>query len=216
MALNYRVVHQQPDLTGLDRSLADLVASCLAKDPADRPIPATLLGALASGTPSGNWLPSGVQTLITGRTVPKTRPLVADSQSAAAHPVLHPSSGDPDGVIVHISWWRWPAGILTTLSVIALALTVAFTLIGIPQRAIASLGALLSVLHGRPVRLTPDGRGGTGKVACLSPEASTFDLLICSKIRNVHTHPYSPPKPAQLGCTVSPAPRPSVIVQTRR
>ncbi|WSK90583.1 serine/threonine-protein kinase [Streptomyces sp. NBC_01278] len=36
-ALNYRVAHLEPDLSGLPPELADVVARCLAKDPARRP-----------------------------------------------------------------------------------------------------------------------------------------------------------------------------------
>nr|WP_236654382.1 serine/threonine-protein kinase [Streptacidiphilus anmyonensis] len=36
----YRVVHEEPDLTGVPAALAPLIRACLAKDPADRPTPA--------------------------------------------------------------------------------------------------------------------------------------------------------------------------------
>ncbi|MEY9873387.1 hypothetical protein ABH931_002869 [Streptacidiphilus sp. MAP12-33] len=36
----YRVVHEEPDLTGLPAALAPLIRSCLAKDPSARPTPA--------------------------------------------------------------------------------------------------------------------------------------------------------------------------------
>uniref|UniRef100_UPI001269D9B3 serine/threonine-protein kinase n=1 Tax=Streptacidiphilus melanogenes TaxID=411235 RepID=UPI001269D9B3 len=35
----YRVVHEEPDLTGVPAALAPLIRACLAKDPADRPTP---------------------------------------------------------------------------------------------------------------------------------------------------------------------------------
>ncbi|GAA0356373.1 serine/threonine protein kinase [Actinoallomurus spadix] len=41
-----RVIHQPPDLTGLDESLRPLVEAALAKDPAERPRPAELLARL--------------------------------------------------------------------------------------------------------------------------------------------------------------------------
>ncbi|MFI1227143.1 MULTISPECIES: protein kinase domain-containing protein [unclassified Streptomyces] len=42
----YQVVHDQPDLGGVPEDLAPLVARCLAKDPADRPTPGEVMGAL--------------------------------------------------------------------------------------------------------------------------------------------------------------------------
>ncbi|TDC44490.1 serine/threonine protein kinase, partial [Actinomadura sp. KC345] len=56
--LMYRIVHQEPGLDGLPGGLRDLVAACLAKDPAGRPSPAGLLERLgADGGPIGEWLP---------------------------------------------------------------------------------------------------------------------------------------------------------------
>ena len=63
-AMLYRVVHEEPDLTGLPPGLAEVLTACLAKDPAQRPTPAQLARLLASeGTPSrlaGSWLPAQV------------------------------------------------------------------------------------------------------------------------------------------------------------
>lgn len=51
-AVIYRVVHEEPDLAGLDARLAPLVRSTLAKDPGARPTPdALLVGVIKSATP---------------------------------------------------------------------------------------------------------------------------------------------------------------------
>ncbi|MFC7563713.1 hypothetical protein ACFQU9_10780 [Actinomadura namibiensis] len=42
-----RVVHGDPDLIGLPAHLAEQLADCLAKEPADRPAPSRLLGRFA-------------------------------------------------------------------------------------------------------------------------------------------------------------------------
>ncbi|MFE5486848.1 serine/threonine-protein kinase [Streptomyces sp. NPDC056527] len=51
MGLMYRSVHEAADLTTVPAGLRDLVASCLAKDPADRPTPGEILDALTAPAP---------------------------------------------------------------------------------------------------------------------------------------------------------------------
>ncbi|WP_405696215.1 serine/threonine protein kinase [Streptomyces coelicoflavus] len=61
-ALLYKVVHEEPSLDGLDDGeLRELVASCLAKDPASRPAPAEVARRLA---------PEGAARLVTGGWLP--------------------------------------------------------------------------------------------------------------------------------------------------
>ncbi|MFJ4269944.1 protein kinase [Streptomyces coelicoflavus] len=61
-ALLYKVVHEEPRLDGLDDGeLRELVASCLAKDPAARPAPAEVARRLA---------PEGAARLVTGGWLP--------------------------------------------------------------------------------------------------------------------------------------------------
>lgn len=67
-AVNYRVVHQDPDLRGLPPALAAVVARCLAKDPGERPTVARLLDAWGHPEPAvgggpvatAGWLPGPV------------------------------------------------------------------------------------------------------------------------------------------------------------
>jgi outer membrane protein assembly factor BamB len=47
----YRIVHTEPDLTRLPPKVRDLVAACLAKDPARRPTPASLAASLMGALP---------------------------------------------------------------------------------------------------------------------------------------------------------------------
>ncbi|MEU9247130.1 protein kinase [Streptomyces sp. NPDC048385] len=57
-ALLYRVVHDEPDIGALtDPALADLVAHCLAKDPAHRPAPREILTRIAPATDATAFLP---------------------------------------------------------------------------------------------------------------------------------------------------------------
>lgn len=99
-ALLYRVVHDQPDLTGLPAELAAVIEQCLAKLPHHRPSPGALLASLTYGaaTPAPT-MPVGAghgplwweQTTVTARPAhpPPTSPagpqvaLAADAASGA-------------------------------------------------------------------------------------------------------------------------------------
>ncbi|GGV19372.1 hypothetical protein GCM10010495_37990 [Kitasatospora herbaricolor] len=64
----YRIVHGDPDLTGLPAPLTELVGACLAKDPAARPALADVLHQLAGpAATTGRWVPSAVSTMIVDR-----------------------------------------------------------------------------------------------------------------------------------------------------
>ncbi|MFD4026956.1 protein kinase [Streptomyces sp. NPDC058576] len=62
--LLYKVVHEEPELGDLEGELREVVAGCLAKDPAARPAPADLARVLAPGGAAamvaGGWLPGGL------------------------------------------------------------------------------------------------------------------------------------------------------------
>ncbi|MFI9050955.1 protein kinase [Streptomyces sp. NPDC053427] len=104
----YRIVHEEPDLTGLPDELRELVSRCLAKEAADRPSVAEVIALC--GEASGqtqlrrpeDWLPTAVAADITARTAapapaqappppvesPATQPL--GRQSAAPQAPAHP------------------------------------------------------------------------------------------------------------------------------
>ncbi|MET7368958.1 serine/threonine-protein kinase [Streptomyces sp. NPDC005566] len=62
--LLYKVVHEEPELGDLEGELRELVAGCLAKNPADRPAPAELARRLAPGGAAAlvtaGWLPNSL------------------------------------------------------------------------------------------------------------------------------------------------------------
>ncbi|CAO5250925.1 serine/threonine-protein kinase [Frankia sp. AgKG'84/4] len=64
----FRVVHGEPDLTGVPPELHNALRSCLAKDPDARPGPETLLGWFADGVRvDGPSWPDGVSALLAER-----------------------------------------------------------------------------------------------------------------------------------------------------
>lgn len=65
-AILHRIASGPADLSGLAGlpEQRDLVAACLAKDPADRPALADVLTRLAGSWPSGDWLPPAVMDMI--------------------------------------------------------------------------------------------------------------------------------------------------------
>ncbi|MEV6176254.1 serine/threonine-protein kinase [Streptomyces sp. NPDC052015] len=87
-AVLYRIVHEEPDLSGLPEQLG-FIARCLAKDPAERPSPAEIISLCqeASPTPlrqSGSWLPEAIAEQITQRV--SASAALAEAPTAAAGP----------------------------------------------------------------------------------------------------------------------------------
>jgi hypothetical protein len=64
-AVAYRVVHEEPDLGGLDPQLCGVVAACLAKEPSARPAPASIVDMLTDPDRPAQWLAQPLQTMIT-------------------------------------------------------------------------------------------------------------------------------------------------------
>ncbi|MER5768304.1 serine/threonine-protein kinase [Streptomyces sp. NPDC001985] len=66
-AVLYRIVHEEPDLSRVDGAFRSLVASCLARNPADRPSMAEIVDTCGGGEPvSGEWLPPAVSASVGG------------------------------------------------------------------------------------------------------------------------------------------------------
>ena len=88
----YRIMHTEPDLDRLPPGLRDLAASCLAKDPAQRPAPAELATALTGSAPPGDspaaFWPAPIARLIADH---QSRP-AADSPSAAEPQRVEPEA----------------------------------------------------------------------------------------------------------------------------
>ncbi|WP_205302733.1 serine/threonine-protein kinase [Nonomuraea montanisoli] len=113
-ALGFRIVHEEPDLSGIPDDLADLITTCLAKEPAGRPDVPAVIDRLAD--PSADppwWLPLDVTRMITERetailTPPPTTPPTPTEPRTPARRKLPP--------------WQAAGAALVTLSLLALAL----------------------------------------------------------------------------------------------
>ncbi|WP_165869363.1 protein kinase domain-containing protein [Streptomyces barkulensis] len=89
-ALLFRIAEEEPDLTGLSGPLRELVADCLAKDPAGRPSLAALAARVAAHTPSGGtWLPGEVLAQLGRHAV---RLLDSEDPEAAASALARPGA----------------------------------------------------------------------------------------------------------------------------
>ncbi|MEV7212541.1 PQQ-binding-like beta-propeller repeat protein [Kitasatospora cineracea] len=106
-SLLYRVVHDEPDLSGVPGPLLPAVAACLAKDPADRPSPAglgALLGEPVAPARSG-WLPAALASDIATRAAEvmdleaPVRPGDPRSGAAAAPAVRTPTELSDPGTV---------------------------------------------------------------------------------------------------------------------
>ncbi|KPM56563.1 hypothetical protein ACG83_01180 [Frankia sp. R43] len=90
-ALLFRVVHGEPDLTGVPTAPGDLLRQCLVKNPAERPAPDALLRMFVDRLPSGPvvW-PEDITRLVSAREtevaarVPTHRPRIAPPDTEVA------------------------------------------------------------------------------------------------------------------------------------
>jgi Protein kinase domain len=87
-AIGYRVVHEEPDLSGLDPAIREVVAACLAKEPAERPTTAQILDLLADPDRLGQWLPPPLQSMLASYQPPRQPTAVAVTDLAGATRLL--------------------------------------------------------------------------------------------------------------------------------
>ncbi|MEU6012883.1 PQQ-binding-like beta-propeller repeat protein [Streptomyces sp. NPDC047515] len=92
-----RIARTDPELGAVPAQLRDLIARCLAKDPADRPSAGTVAAELApegaAGSAKGGRLPERVAAAVAEQAV-RVREL-----AAAGHPVDAPAGGPADGAV---------------------------------------------------------------------------------------------------------------------
>ncbi|WP_419996750.1 protein kinase domain-containing protein [Streptomyces boninensis] len=97
-ALLFRIAQEEPDLTGLDGELLDLVRRCLVKDPAGRPTIPELLELTAGTTigPDIPWLPAALLARL-GRLAVE----LLDVESPQLAPHAQPTQTAPPGQTPH-------------------------------------------------------------------------------------------------------------------
>lgn len=98
-AILYRIVHQEPDLGQVPAELRELVARCLAKEPAERPSVAEVIEACRAADSGGElrrtsgWLPTAVAAELRERGAASVAPPA--STPAGPAPVPRPATPPP-------------------------------------------------------------------------------------------------------------------------
>ncbi|MEV4555594.1 serine/threonine-protein kinase [Kitasatospora sp. NPDC049285] len=148
--LLYRVLHEAPDLGGLDGALRAVILDCLAKEPEDRPDPTELRRRLTAAGPGTvrlgqrGWLPTAVSESV-GRlavellaldvepadAVPAHPPTVTDGTAPAEQPPGEQPPGEQPVVLGTPTAPHGPSGRRTLPIVLASAVAVAATAGGI-------------------------------------------------------------------------------------
>ncbi|TQK52852.1 serine/threonine protein kinase [Streptomyces sp. SLBN-118] len=59
-SIMFRIVSEEPDLSGVDGELRQLIADCLAKEPAQRPTPEQIVERTRPADPAAPWLPAAL------------------------------------------------------------------------------------------------------------------------------------------------------------
>lgn len=99
-AVMFRIVSEEPDLSGVDGELRQLIADCLAKDPAQRPTPEQIVERTRPADPAAPWLPAALIAQL-GQHAVSLLDADTPSRGAAANPPAYgaaPAPGAPGGV----------------------------------------------------------------------------------------------------------------------
>jgi eukaryotic-like serine/threonine-protein kinase len=90
----YNIVYTEPDLSRVPPGVRRIVASCLAKDPANRPTPAKVMDQAGHVAPSAHPWPSAIHELIDARRAEPDRFLIMHRSEQAVMNVLAAPAAD--------------------------------------------------------------------------------------------------------------------------
>ncbi|MCX4583866.1 serine/threonine-protein kinase [Streptomyces sp. NBC_01481] len=93
-AVMFRIVSEEPDLSGVDGELRQLIADCLAKDPAQRPTPEQIVERTRPADPAAPWLPAALIAQL-GQHAVSLLDADTPSRGAAANPPAYAAAPAP-------------------------------------------------------------------------------------------------------------------------
>ncbi|WP_169947444.1 serine/threonine-protein kinase [Microbispora sp. H11081] len=189
-AIAYRVVHREPDLSGVPSWLAPLVERCLSADPADRPAAEELTGLLKEAAPALDGAGPARRALSDAQTQewrPGDRRPAAGRRSARG-PSRSPRRGEVDDARAarrEKLHRRWVIGSAVVVGLFAAAARANLPEVSLLLLVLYGIGLLVDAGFGLLARsgrrLLVDLAGGAGAVAVwalLSALFSTTTLLM--------------------------------------
>jgi eukaryotic-like serine/threonine-protein kinase len=211
-ALVYRVVHADPGLDGVPEQIRDVVAQCLAKDPALRPTTAQLLAGLE--TDVAGWLPASVfqeyspEALAAGSTPGAPVPPSAGDAAAPGSPLAADAPAGPPTVTAATAYWT-PDLAAAQAGADPLAGGVA----GPAVPAAAKTDPMGGTSPGHPRRRRPGWEWITGLAVCAAAVGIGATWLIQNPSPSATPSPPTvrshPPSPTSPPASPTPAPTPT-------
>ncbi len=194
-AVAYRVVHHEPDLSGVPSWLAPLLAECLDRDPGARPTAASLVARLAAASPVVSSpvrapLPSAAPTLdgpagglAEGLPGARGSAPTREWRPRERRPEGRPDAGHLDARAKHRQKLhrRWVIGSALVVGLFAAAASRNLPEISLLLLVLYGIGVLIDAAFGLAARararLVVDAAGGVGVVAVYALLSSLFSTM---------------------------------------
>ncbi|GIH72377.1 serine/threonine-protein kinase [Sphaerimonospora thailandensis] len=194
-AVAYRVVHHEPDLSGVPSWLAPLLAECLNRDPAARPTAARLVSRLTATAPAlssaASALPAPdlpaptkpVGGLLGARVARGATPTREWRPPRGRRPDGRAGAGQPDARAKHRQKLhrRWIIGSALVVGLFAAAASRNLPEVSLLLLVLYGIGVLVDAAFGLAAkaraRLVVDAAGGVGVVAVYALLSSLFSTM---------------------------------------